>query len=36
MDLKVVGWESMDWIYLTQYTVMWRALVYAVMDIRVP
>jgi hypothetical protein len=30
MDLKEVGWESMDWIYLAQDRDRWRALVNAV------
>jgi hypothetical protein len=36
MDLKEIGSEGMDWIYLTQDMDMWGALVYAVMNIRVP
>jgi hypothetical protein len=36
MDLHEVGCESMDWIDLAQDRDRWRALVKAVMDIRVP
>jgi hypothetical protein len=36
MDLQEVGCEGMDWIYLAQDTVRWRALAYVVMNFRVP
>jgi hypothetical protein len=36
MDLKNMGGGSMDWIALTQYRNRWRALVNAVMNLRVP
>jgi hypothetical protein len=35
MDLQEVGCGSMDWIELAHYTNRWRALVNAVMNIRV-
>jgi hypothetical protein len=36
MDLREIGWDSMDWIDLAQDRVQWRALVNTVMNIRVP
>jgi hypothetical protein len=36
MDLQEVGWESVDWIDMAQDRDRWRALVNAVMNLRVP
>jgi hypothetical protein len=36
MDLRQVGWGGIDWISLAQYRDRWRALVYTVMNLRVP
>jgi hypothetical protein len=36
MDLREVGWGGVDWIDLAQDRDKWRALVYTVMNLRVP
>jgi hypothetical protein len=36
MDLQKVGWGCMDWIDMAQDRDRWRALVSAVMNLRVP
>jgi hypothetical protein len=36
MDLQEVGWGGVDWIDLAQDRNRWRALVYTVMNLRVP
>jgi hypothetical protein len=36
MDLREIGWDGMNWIDLAQDRGQWRALVHAVMKLRVP
>jgi hypothetical protein len=36
MDLREIGWGSMDWIDLTQDRDQWIALVNMVMNLRIP
>jgi hypothetical protein len=36
MDLREIEWDCMDWIDLAQDMDKWRALVNAVMNLRVP
>jgi hypothetical protein len=36
MDLREIGWDGGDWINLAQDRDQWRALVNAVMNLRVP
>jgi hypothetical protein len=36
MDIREVGWEDMNWIELAQDRDRWRALVNAIMNLRVP
>jgi hypothetical protein len=36
MDLREIGWDGRDWIDLAQDRDQWRALVNAVMNLRVP
>jgi hypothetical protein len=36
MDLREIGWDGMEWIYLAQDRGEWRALVNTVMNLGVP
>jgi hypothetical protein len=36
MDLRIVGWEGVDWTYLAEDRDRWRALVKRIMKLRVP
>jgi hypothetical protein len=36
MELKEIGWDGREWINLAQDRDQWRALVNAVMNLRVP
>jgi hypothetical protein len=36
MNLREIGWDGIDWIDLVQDRGQWRALVNAVMNLRVP
>jgi hypothetical protein len=36
IDLREIGWDSVDWIELAQDRDQWRALVNTVMNLRVP
>jgi hypothetical protein len=36
MNLKEIGWDEIDWIDMAQDRDQWRALVYMVLNLRVP
>jgi hypothetical protein len=36
MGLREIGWGGVDWIDLTQDREQWRAVMYTVMNLRVP
>jgi hypothetical protein len=36
MDLREIGRDGMDWIYVAQHRDQWNALVNTVMNLRVP
>jgi hypothetical protein len=36
MDLRQIAWGDVDWIDVAQHRDQWRALVHAVMNLRVP
>jgi hypothetical protein len=36
VDLTEIGWDGLDWIYLAQVKDYLRALVYTVMNLRIP
>jgi hypothetical protein len=36
MDLRVVGWDDVDWIGLAKDRNRWRALVNSVLNVQIP
>jgi hypothetical protein len=36
MDLREIGWDGMDWIYLADDRDQWRALVNTAMNVWIP
>jgi hypothetical protein len=36
MDLRQIGWDGVDWIDMALDRVQWRALVNALLNLRVP
>jgi hypothetical protein len=36
MDLREIGWDGVDWIYMAQDRDQWRDLVNTVLNLRVP
>jgi hypothetical protein len=36
MDFRKIGWDVVDWINMAQDMGQWRALVYTVLNLRVP
>jgi hypothetical protein len=36
IDLRGIGWDGMDWVDVAKERDQWRALVYTVMNFRVP
>jgi hypothetical protein len=36
INVREIGWDGLDWIYLSQDRDEWRALVNTVMNLRVP
>jgi hypothetical protein len=36
MDLREIGWDGVDWMYMAQDRDQWRALLNTVLNIRVP
>jgi hypothetical protein len=36
MDFREIGWEVVDWIHADLSRVLWRALVYTIMNLQVP
>jgi hypothetical protein len=35
MDLRGIGWKSVEWIHLAQDRDLWRAVVNALMNLRI-
>ena len=36
MNLKELGWEGIDWIYLTQDSAKWQAVISTIINLYVP
>jgi hypothetical protein len=36
MDLREIRWENVDWIHVALVRVQWRALMNAVMNLKIP
>jgi hypothetical protein len=36
MDLREIGWDGVDWMYMAQDRDQWRALVNTVLNLPVP
>jgi hypothetical protein len=36
MNIRVIGWDGMDWIYLAQDRDQWRALVRTLINLQIP
>jgi hypothetical protein len=36
IDIREIGWDSMDWLDLVQDSDQWRALVNTVINLRIP
>jgi hypothetical protein len=36
MDLREIGWDGVEWMGMAQDRDLWRALVYTVLNLRIP